>query len=151
MGMGSPQSTTRRGGRTARTSLLTTRATLILRCTRARLYYPLTRPCWWAETCHLLSATLRPACEEGSCMDPTCLPPLSYSPRRQTAYRDAPNIDRRTFLAGPAAVLLAAPPAAEAQPAGRCTGSASPLPPTSTTTHSSRGCARQAGSRGRTS
>src|SRR5215472_9585859 len=69
--------------------------------------------------CHLFSATLRPACKEGSCMDPTCSPHFSYSPRPQIAYRDDPVIDRRTFLAVTGAVLLAAPLVAEAQQAGK--------------------------------
>src|SRR5215470_13251940 len=77
MGMGSPQSTTRRGGRTARTSLLTTRATLILRCTKARLYYPrlMSRP---FEKATLADAVgrLRPGMKvllPAGCGDPTAL------------------------------------------------------------------------------
>ena len=52
-------------------------------------------------------------------MDPTCLPHFSYRPRPQTTYKDAPLIDRRTFLASTGAVLLAAPLTAEAQQAGK--------------------------------
>src|SRR5262250_638366 len=77
MGMGSPQSTTRWGGRTARTSLLTTRATLILRCTKARLYYPrlMSRP---FEKATLADAVgrLRPGMKvllPAGCGDPTAL------------------------------------------------------------------------------
>src|SRR5215472_10906406 len=75
--MGSPQSRTRRGGRTARTSLLMRRATLILRCTKARLYYPslMSRP---FEKVTLADAVgrLRPGMKvllPAGCGDPTAL------------------------------------------------------------------------------
>ncbi len=35
---------------------------------------------------HLRSATLRPACKEGSYMDPTLLPHAPYGPDSETAF-----------------------------------------------------------------
>jgi 4-hydroxybutyrate CoA-transferase len=68
---------TRRGERTVRTSLLTRRATLILRCTKARLYYPrlMSRP---FEKATLADAVgrLRPGMKvllPAGCGDPTAL------------------------------------------------------------------------------
>src|SRR5215472_2523104 len=67
-----------------------------------------------------LSPTLRPACKEGSCVDPTYLPHFSYSPPATAdSLRGRPVIGRRTFLAGTCAMLLATPLAAEAQQAGK--------------------------------
>ena len=52
-------------------------------------------------------------------MTPSRLPHAPYRPRSAGSLREDPVIDRRTFLAGTGAVLLAAPLAAEAQPAGK--------------------------------
>ena len=52
-------------------------------------------------------------------MDPTRLLHASYSPRSADGLREDPVMDRRTFLAGTGAVLLAAPLAAKAQQAGK--------------------------------
>src|SRR5467141_2022433 len=52
-------------------------------------------------------------------MDPLRLLHAPCSPRSADSLREAPAMDRRTFLAGTGAVLLASPFAAEAQPAGK--------------------------------
>ncbi len=51
-------------------------------------------------------------------MDPTRWPHAPSSPHTAVSLRADPVMDRRTFLAGTGAVLLAAPLAAEAQQAG---------------------------------
>ena len=64
---------------------------------------------------HLRSATLRQACKEGSCMDPTRLPQVPYGPRFGDGVRQKPSMERRTFMALVSGGLLAVPLAAEAQ------------------------------------
>src|SRR5713226_2778508 len=68
---------------------------------------------------HLCSATLRPACKEGSCMDPTRLPQAPYGPRFGDGVRQEPTMERRIFMAFVSGGLLATPLAAEAQQAGK--------------------------------
>src|SRR5713101_9775317 len=41
----------------------------------------------------------RPACKEGSCMDPTRLPHAPYAPRFGDGVRQEPSMQRRTFMA----------------------------------------------------
>src|SRR6266568_1365484 len=60
------------------------------------------------------SATLRPACKEGSCMDPTRRLQAPYGPRFGDGVRPEPSMERRTFVALVSAGLLAAPLAADA-------------------------------------
>src|SRR5216683_3236409 len=65
------------------------------------------------------SATLRPACKEGSCMDPTRLLQAPYGPRFGDGVRQEPSMERRTFMALVSGGLLAAPLAAKAQQAAK--------------------------------
>jgi hypothetical protein len=64
---------------------------------------------------HLPSAKLRPAWKEGSYHGPDPMAPLPAWLTTAESLRAEPVIDRRTFLAGIGAVLLAAPLAVEAQ------------------------------------
>src|SRR5437899_9992888 len=64
---------------------------------------------------HLRSATLRPACKESSCMEPTRLPQVPHGPRFGDGVRQEPTMERRIFMALVSGGLLAAPLAAEAQ------------------------------------
>ena len=59
-------------------------------------------------------------------MDPTRLPQVPYGPRFGDGVRQEPSMYRRTFMAMVSCSLLAAPLAADAQPAGKVPRKAGP-------------------------